>query len=138
MRREGPPRASNSAPAGGSEAAKPRAWGDHASAAWIRRLLGGAVLAASTAALAQQPAPFANGDPAQGQALVDKDCNECHVRQFGDRDRIFTRAERRVKTAEQLRAQVAFCNTQLATGYFPEEEEHIAAWLNQRYYHFKP
>jgi cytochrome c2 len=107
-------------------------------AAWIRRLLGGAVLAASTAALAQQPAPFASGDPAQGQALVDKDCNECHVRQFGDRDRIFTRADRRVKTAEQLRAQVAFCNTQLATGYFPEEEEHIAAWLNQRYYHFKP
>lgn len=107
-------------------------------AVWIRRLLGGAVLAASTAALAQQPAPFANGDPAQGQALVDKDCNECHVRQFGDRDRIYTRADRRVKTAAQLRAQVAFCNTQLATGYFPEEEEHIAAWLNQRYYHFTP
>ena len=105
--------------------------------AWIRRLLGSAVLVASTA-LAQQPAPFANGDSAQGQALVDKDCNECHVRQFGDRDRIYMRADRRVKTPEQLRAQVAFCNTQLATGYFPEEEEHIAAWLNQRYYHFKP
>ena len=29
MRYEGPPRASNSTPAGGSEAAKPRAWGDH-------------------------------------------------------------------------------------------------------------
>lgn len=23
------------------------------------------------------------------------------------------------------------------TGYFPEEEEHIAAYLNLRYYHFK-
>jgi len=32
MRREGPPRASSSAPAGGSEAAKPRAWGEHAGA----------------------------------------------------------------------------------------------------------
>ena len=104
----------------------------------LRRLLSGALLAASTATLAQQLAPFANGDPAQGQALVDKDCNECHIRQFGDRDRIFTRADRRVMTAQQLRAQVAFCNTQLATGYFPEEEEHVAAWLNQRYYHFKP
>ncbi|HEX6792558.1 MAG TPA: VWA domain-containing protein [Casimicrobiaceae bacterium] len=30
MRREGPPGASNCAPAGGSEGAKPRAWGDHA------------------------------------------------------------------------------------------------------------
>jgi len=52
--------------------------------------------------------------------------------------RTHERADRRVKTAEQLRAQIAFCNTQLSTGYFPEEEEHIAAWLNQRYYHFKP
>ena len=33
-----------------------------------------------------------------------------------------------------LRAQVAYCNTQLGTGYFPDEEEHVAAWLNQRYY----
>ena len=31
MRREGPPRASNCAPSGGSEAAKPRAWGEHTS-----------------------------------------------------------------------------------------------------------
>ena len=61
----------------------------------FRDLLAVATLGAAAAALAQQPAPFAKGDPAQGQALVD-------------------------------------------TGYFPEEEEHIAAWLNQRYYHFKP
>lgn len=104
----------------------------------IRGLMAVATLGAAAAALAQQPAPFAKGDPAQGQALVDRDCNDCHVRQFDNRDRIYTRADRRVKTAEQLRAQIAFCNTQLSTGYFPEEEEHIAAWLNQRYYHFKP
>ena len=137
MRRKEPHRPRNAARARDSEAAKVRA-NIHVSAARIRRLLGGAALAVATAALAQQPAPFANGDPAQGQALVDKDCNGCHVRQFDDRDRIYTRADRRVKTAEQLRAQIAFCNTQLSTGYFPEEEEHIAAWLNQRYYHFKP
>ena len=106
----------------------------------LRGFLAVATLGAAAVALAQQSysPPFANGDPAQGQAIVDKDCNDCHVRQFGDRDRIYTRANRRVKTPEQLRAQVAFCNTQLATGYFPEEEEHIAAWLNQRYYRFKP
>jgi hypothetical protein len=106
----------------------------------LRRLLAVATLGATSAALGQSlsPSPFANGDPVQGKALVEKDCNDCHVRQFGDRDRIYTRADRRVKTPEQLRAQVAFCNTQLATGYFPEEEEHVAAWLNQRYYHFKP
>ncbi len=93
---------------------------------------------AASVAHAQAPAAFANGDPQQGHVLVDQDCHGCHVRLFGDRDRIYTRTDRRVKTAAQLRAQVAYCNTQLGTGYFPEEEEHIAAWLNQRYYHFKP
>ena len=88
--------------------------------------------------LAQQPAPFGNGDPQQGHALVDKDCHACHVRLFGDRDRIYTRADRRIRTPAQLRTQVAVCNTQLGSGYFPEEEDHIAAWLNQRYYRFTP
>ena len=100
-----------------------------------------AALALSLAALsvhAQQPAAFANGDPQQGHPLVDKNCNECHARLFGDPERIYARPDHRVKTPEQLRAQVAFCNTQLGAGLFPEEEEHIAAWLNQRYYHFKP
>jgi hypothetical protein len=102
--------------------------------AFAALLLGFAAFAAS----AQQPAPFARGDPQQGHALVDKDCNACHARLFGDPERIYTREDRRVKTAAQLRAQVAYCNTQLGSGYFPEEEEHIAAWLNQRYYHFGP
>ena len=97
-----------------------------------------ACIVAGSAASAQQPAPFAQGDPAQGHPLVDKDCNACHVRLFGDPDRIYTRDDRRIRTPAQLRAQVAYCNTQLATGYFPEEEEHIAAWLNQRYYRFQP
>ena len=105
----------------------------------LRASFAAAALALGSAGiLAQQPAPFGNGDPKQGQALVDKDCHSCHVRMFGDPDRIYTRAERRVNTAEQLRSQIAWCNTQLGSGYFPEEEEHVAAWLNQRYYHFKP
>ena len=89
-------------------------------------------------AAAQQPAPFANGDPQQGHALVDKDCHGCHIRMFGDQDRIYTREDRRIRTPAQLRSQVTVCNTQLGKGYFPDEEEHIAAWLNDRYYHFKP
>ncbi|HSU42832.1 MAG TPA: phosphonate ABC transporter, permease protein PhnE [Casimicrobiaceae bacterium] len=36
MRAAEPPQSANSAPSGGSEAAKPRAWGDHASAATLR------------------------------------------------------------------------------------------------------
>ena len=43
-----------------------------------------------------------------------------------------------MKTPAQLLSQVSYCNTQLKTQYFPDEEEHIAAYLNERYYHFPP
>jgi hypothetical protein len=88
------------------------------------------------AAFAQALATFGHGDAEQGRTLVDKDCHGCHVRLVGDPHRIYMREDRRVRTAEQLRSQVAVCNTQLGAGYFPEDEEHIAAWLNQRYYRF--
>jgi cytochrome c2 len=93
-------------------------------------------------AIAMVPAhaqkPFNPDDAKRGQTIVDKDCHACHIRQFGDKDAPYTRLDRRVNTPAQLRAQIAFCNTQLGAGYFPEEEEHIAAYLNQRYYKFAP
>ena len=96
-----------------------------------------ALCAIGTGAAAQSATFFANGDPQRGHELVERDCNACHVRLVGDADRIYMRDDRRVRTPAQLQAQVAYCNTQLATGYFPDEEEHVAAWLNQRYYRFK-
>jgi mono/diheme cytochrome c family protein len=87
---------------------------------------------------AQQPRVFAQGDPAAGKILAERDCVACHQSRFGDAARIYTRAERKVRTAEQLAAQVSFCNTQLKTNYFPDEEAHVAAYLNLQYYHFKP
>ena len=67
-----------------------------------------------------------------------KDCVACHVRRVGgDGTRMYTRIDRKVTTAGKLKAQVAVCNAELSTGYFPEEEEHIAAYLNLRYYKFK-
>lgn len=84
--------------------------------------------------LAQQPAA---SDTTQGKAMVDKDCNACHIRTFGDVAAAYTRIDRRVNTPAQLKAQIAYCNSQLGTGYFPEEEEHIAAYLDLQYYKFK-
>ena len=81
--------------------------------------------------------PFANGDPKQGAAMTAKDCNACHVRRFGDVPSAYTRLDRRVNTAAQLKAQIAYCNSQLGTAYFPDEEEHIAAYLNLEYYKFR-
>ena len=91
----------------------------------------------ATLALAQAKPPHA-ADVAAGAALHDKDCVACHVRRVGgDGTAMYTRGERKVTSLEKLKAQVAVCNAELSTGYFPDEEEHVAAYLNLRYYRFK-
>jgi cytochrome c5 len=99
-----------------------------------------ALLAGSGAASAQtQPAPFRAGDTKTGKAMVDRDCVSCHAQRFaGDPDQMYRRSDRRVKTPAQLLAQVQGCNANLGKGYFPEEEEHVAAYLNLEFYKFKP
>jgi mono/diheme cytochrome c family protein len=88
----------------------------------------------ATAAFAQTPKIDADA----GKALHDKDCVACHARQFGgDASKMYTRADHKVRTPAQLRAQVAWCNTQLGAKYFPEDEENVAAYLDREYYHFK-
>lgn len=101
----------------------------------------GAALALACAAgdPAAQPSPSANAQADAGKTLHDKDCIACHARQFnGDASKMYTRPDHRVRTPAQLRAQIAFCNTQLGTQYFPEDEEKIFAYLNREYYRFKP
>ncbi len=97
------------------------------------------LLAAATALAQKQPAPFSSGDAKAGKALVERDCVSCHAAKFaGDPDRMYTRPEHHVNTPAKLLAQVQACNTNLAKGYFPEEEEHIAAYLNLEFYKFAP
>ena len=98
------------------------------------------LLATPAAALAQkQPAPFATGDAKAGKVMVDRDCVSCHAAKFADDpDRMYTRPDHRIKSSPQLLAQVQACNTNLGKGYFPEEEEHIAAYLNLQFYRFAP
>jgi len=86
-----------------------------------------------------QPAPFRAGDTKAGKTMVDRDCVSCHAQRFaGDPDQMYRRVDRKVKTSAQLLAQVQGCNVNLGKGYFPEEEEHIAAYLNLEFYKFKP
>jgi mono/diheme cytochrome c family protein len=93
----------------------------------------------ATAFAQGQPAPFRAGDAKAGRAMVDRDCVACHAQRFGgDPDEMYRRADRKVKTPAQLLSQVQACNANLGKGYFPEEEEHIAAYLNLEFYHFKP
>lgn len=99
----------------------------------LTALFCGALLASAAHA-----APFAKGDPKTGKALHDKACISCHVNMFGgDGSGIYTRADRKTRNAQQLAARVAGCNANTGAGWFPEDEAHVAAYLNQQYYKFK-
>ena len=97
-----------------------------------------AVLATWTLAKAQTPKALGGGDATAGAIMHVKDCVACHVRRMGgDGTLMYTRIDRKVTTPEKLKSQVSVCNAELSTGYFPDEEEHVAAYLNLRYYKFK-
>jgi cytochrome c len=82
--------------------------------------------------------PFAKGDPKAGKTLHDKACISCHANMFGgDGSKIYTRVDHKVKNAQQLAARISGCNANTGAGWFPEDEAHVAAYLNQQYYKFK-
>jgi hypothetical protein len=97
----------------------------------MRALLATIVVAVITPA-------FAAGDPAEGGKLVaQKGCETCHHNKtLGDAKAVYLRKDRKVTTLEKLKAQVALCNSELNLQLFPDEEEHIAAFLNTTYYKF--
>ena len=92
---------------------------------------------ATIAALLAAPA-LAAGDPAQGRKLVEeKKCETCHHNKtLGDAKAIYLRKDRRVTSLEKLKAQVALCNSELNLQLFPDDEEHIVAFLDDTYYRF--
>lgn len=76
---------------------------------------------------------------AEGAKLVqEKRCEGCHdTKTPGDAKAIYLRKDRKVTSWEKLKAQVAACNSELNLQLFPDDEEHIAEYLNQTYYKFK-
>ena len=80
----------------------------------------------------------AAGDVSEGEKLVaEKRCEACHDNKtYGDAPAVYLRKDRKVTSLAKLRAQVALCNSELGLQLFPEEEEHVSAFLDSRYYHF--
>jgi len=103
----------------------------------MKSLLAGSVIL--FAAGASAAAAFAQDDAKAGKVLYDKArCAACHASRFGgDGSLIYTRPEHKVKSAVALLKQVRFCAAQVGAQWFPDEEEHVAAYLNQQYYKFK-
>lgn len=80
----------------------------------------------------------AAGDPKLGKALHDKQCTACHAKmQGGDGNKIYTRTPRLINDRAALGQRVAMCAAQTGAQWFPEDEENVAAYLNQQFYKFK-
>jgi hypothetical protein len=81
---------------------------------------------------------LAAGDPAEGKKLVDEyKCETCHNNKtYGEAKAVYLRKDRHVSSLRKLRTQVSFCNTELNLKLFPDDEEHIVAYLNDQYYRF--
>lgn len=72
----------------------------------------------------------------EGRKLVESaKCETCHQNKvYGALGTVYTRKDRKVTTWPKLKAQVALCNSELNLGLFPEDEEHISAYLNTTWY----
>jgi mono/diheme cytochrome c family protein len=93
-----------------------------------------AVLALAWRPALAQPSTSTSTNVAAGRALSDRDCIACHQQKFSPPEAIYLRPDRRVNTLAQLKAQVARCNAELPTQYFPEEEEQLVDYLNATFY----
>lgn len=86
-----------------------------------------------------QAAPFAEGDAKVGKKLFDQyKCNSCHMaRMGGDGSAIFTRPDRMVTSPEKMIPRIKVCSGAVGANLSAQEEQNLAAYLNQRYYQFK-
>jgi hypothetical protein len=95
-----------------------------------------ALLAIAAGSLAS--AALAAGNSAEGKKLVaESKCEACHHNKtMGDAKAVYLRKDRKVTSLPKLTAQVALCNSELGLKLFPDDEEHIVAYLNETYYKF--
>lgn len=100
-------------------------------------VLAAAWLLGAGPAFAQHEA-FPFGDPKRGKILLEGKCSGCHVARFGgDGSGVYTRSPRRVSSAPSLLAWVQRCNAGNKLELGSEDEESLAAHLNDAHYRFK-
>lgn len=77
-------------------------------------------------------------DGSNGKKLHDASCVSCHKSMLGgDGSEMYTRDNRKVKTAKDTLKMVSMCNARTNGSWFPEDEADVAAFLNTAYYKFK-
>lgn len=77
-------------------------------------------------------------DLEKGKRLHDEKCVSCHVKRYGgDGSKVYLRPDRIIHDRVALGQRVATCSAQTGAGWFPEDEEDVAAYLARKYYKFK-
>ncbi len=70
-------------------------------------------------------------DIENGKALHDANCLRCH------NETQYTREDKIVKSFEELRERISFCELSAEMAWFEEEIDDVTAYLNNSFYHFK-
>ncbi len=76
------------------------------------------------------PAALLPGDAGRGHTLHERQCTACHD------SRVYTRANRTVKSVEGLMGRVRMCNQQLGTKLERDQLNDLVKYLNDTYYKF--
>lgn len=86
-----------------------------------------------------QATSFSDGDAQAGEKLFDQyKCSSCHIDKVGgDGSAIFTRPGRTVTSPEELIKQMTLCSGIIGKTLTIQEQQHLGAYLNQRYYKLK-
>lgn len=96
-------------------------------------------LTLSLLATTANAAPFSEGHAEKGKMLFNKyDCSSCHqAKMGGDGSAIFTRHNHKVRQPSDLIPQIKFCSGMIGAKLGDQENEDLAAYLNETYYKFK-
>ncbi len=76
------------------------------------------------------PAALLPGDAGRGQALHGRYCTACHD------SRVYTRANRTVKSVEGLMGRVRLCNQQLGTKLERDQLNDLVKYLDEAFYKY--
>ncbi len=89
-------------------------------------------LAATMLAVTTQPGIA--DDFAEGKALHDEKCLNCHM--MGDHTALYTRKDRKVDSLKKLGGFVSSCVQNLNIDWFPEDEKKVRDYINATWYKF--
>lgn len=80
---------------------------------------------------------FSSATMAQGQALHDVACQQCHASLAGGNpNQLYQRADRKVKSLSELEKRVAFCMKAADVNWNKAQQQAVVEYLRDAFYRF--